>query len=58
MMVDDKAHGMVMHKRDAGHACQYVKRAVNRDGYDGQLQFISQLECTFVKRTHTTGIGA
>ena len=34
------------------------KGTVNREWDDGQLEFVSQLECPFLERAHLAGVGA
>ena len=49
---------MVLHKVEAVLTAEYIKRTIDGDGNDGQLEFISQLECSFSKDTHVSREGA
>lgn len=46
--MNNQTHGVPVDKVESGHAGKHIKRTVNGNRHNGQLQVVGQLECTFL----------
>ena len=51
-LMNDETHFVITHKTKSGHSRQHIKRTVDGDGHNGQLQLVGQLKSAFAENAH------